>query len=139
MFEFEKVLSDNVSYSVSKIEYTTSSSGNSATGYKFEDRISVCEKNDKELAIDFSRRLYLEPERLFDVYICYNVRWTVKDADAVQTTDNEEIIRNLVSQKRGFIDGVIYSRISLLMSEITSAVGNPPIVTQPIFVGGDTD
>ena len=94
---------------------------------------------DKEYASDnvefkISRNLSFEPKSLVDINVCFSVVLKVDDKYKDSSELDYELIRNeMLSEDSAFMP-IIMSRISLIISQLTSSYGERPIITPPSFM-----
>lgn len=90
-------------------------------------------RNPSFLRIECSRKVFFEPESLFEVEVVYFVDHYLKADTSLDSFSDEQIERELFEdleyysqQKQGFMN-----RISLLISQITATFGGNPVVSPP--------
>lgn len=95
--------------------------------YVFNDGIKSIEHKEKESVIIIEREVYFEPKYLYELTVSIEFKLIHDNFDL----SNEDQILNEI------IDSVentsAFERLSLLISNITSAQGNTPIMTPSIF------
>ena len=81
-----------------------------------------------------SRKLCLEPAAILDIEISFNIRFALINTNdpAVNCVDWK---KEILSNGKEYLNNV-YSRISLLISSITSANGSIPVITPPSYISG---
>ena len=102
---------------------------------KGEDKYEIKDINKDGFSVEVSRRVYLEPNYVFDIFVSFIVSFEF-DVDTKKIYDD-----NFIDIKKKIEENVIVlldkttvlSRVSALISSITTHVGLNPIVTAPNF------
>ncbi|MGM9882005.1 MAG: hypothetical protein ACI31S_04100 [Bacilli bacterium] len=124
---------DGYRYKLKDISYNTfdmEDDENSEVEISFVDDFDIVKNNDKILIIDFNRKLIMSGDALFNLSITYRIEHFVKQDENIHLKDyniDEEIKKNIE-----MFSGNVMSKVSLLISEITSNFGTFPIITPPI-------
>lgn len=124
---------DGYRYKLKDISYNTidiEDDENSEVEISFVDDFDIVKNNDKILIIDFNRKLIMSGDALFNLSITYRIEHFVKQNENIHLKDyniDEEIKKNIE-----MFSGNVMSKVSLLISEITSNFGTFPIITPPI-------
>lgn len=124
---------DGYRYRLKDISYNTidiEDDENSEVEISFVDDFDIVKNNDKILIIDFNRKLIMSGDALFNLSITYRIEHFVKQDENIHLKDyniDEEIKKNIE-----MFSGNVMSKVSLLISEITSNFGTFPIITPPI-------
>lgn len=124
---------DGYRYKLKEISYNTidiEDDENSEVEISFVDDFDIVKNNDKILIIDFNRKLIMSGDALFNLSITYRIEHFVKQDENIHLEDyniDEEIKKNI-----DMFSGNVMSKVSLLISEITSNFGTFPIITPPI-------
>lgn len=124
---------DGYRYKLKDISYNTidiEDDENSEVEISFVDDFDIVRNNDKILIIDFNRKLIMSGDALFNLSITYRIEHFVKQDENIHLKDyniDEEIKKNIE-----MFSGNVMSKVSLLISEITSNFGTFPIITPPI-------
>ena len=132
MTKIDEIISGNCTLYLEKVKY--------ARINETEEEVVLIVNDDIEVRLDsnfqgiegvITRKLSFEPKSLFEVEVSFGVFLEFNDDyKGVDTWDMDEL-------KREFLDGQcvitnsILSRISLLISQLTSSYGERPIVTPP--------
>ena len=98
------------------------------------DNIAI-EKMSDRLRIDFIRKLYFEPSSNFELTLGYFVEHFLTEENSLQDF-TEDQIKEEVSKDENFYfqnDRGFAARISMLVSQITSTFGGPPVILPPVF------
>ena len=79
------------------------------------------------------RDISFTPVSVFHIAVNYEIVWKPKYWQAIESVENDEIIQSMLSEKKDFLCSMA-GRISLLISQITSSTGIPPIITPGEFI-----
>ncbi|SEA06405.1 hypothetical protein SAMN04515656_10357 [Eubacterium aggregans] len=82
--------------------------------------------------ITLTRTLVADPVKLFEIMVAFEVILFFIDGDQ-NNLDQSEIEERLINEESDLLDDIA-GRISLLIAQITSSYGNPPIVTPPVIM-----
>ena len=131
MIDFNRYFLHDHQIFLDNINYETVKAGVAEPGVKLncKDTI-VAQLNEKTgIKITFNRTLSFEPERLFFLSVTFGVtmRFNPVYADEIEWRDVD--IAGEFKKNCPQILTNLMSRTSMLISEITSAAGQPPIVT----------
>ena len=98
------------------------------------DKIDV-EKMSDRLRIDFTRKLYFEPASNFELTLVYFVEHFLKEENSLQDFTEDQIKAEVLEDEDFYFqnDRGFAARISMLVSQITSTFGGPPVILPPIF------
>ena len=86
---------------------------------------------DNDLHILITRALSINPSSLFELSVTFGLLLHFKQGQTVQHTDNEW--HEIFTKEDNPYFANIMSRISLVISQITSSYGQQPLVTPPNF------
>ena len=86
-------------------------------------------QNDLHVLVE--RNLSIQPKCLFELKVAYGILLHFKDGCSVQHTDEEWL--EFFSKNDNPYTSLVMSRISLVISQITAANGQQPLVTPPQF------
>ena len=131
MISISEAFEDQVQFTLNKVlfEFLEPSSENDpGIQVVTKDYINILTKNREFMNIVLGRDISFEPSGLFLINVSFEITWKTKDKEAVQSATNEEIIQAMLKEKTAFLSNM-YSRISLLISQITSTIGVPPLIT----------
>ena len=97
------------------------------------DSITMVRRNLKDVVLNIRRSLKLEPVVVYALEVEVQILiGFVDDCDTSAMTD-EDIIQEFKKSCGGLLSTVM-SRISVLISTITGANGQTPLITQPIYI-----
>ena len=97
------------------------------------DSITMVRRNLKDVVLNIRRSLKLEPVVVYALEVEVQILiGFVDDYDTSAMTD-EDIIQEFKKSCGGLLSTVM-SRISVLISTITGANGQTPLITQPIYI-----
>lgn len=124
----------NGSYSLylDKVEYVRISENDEEVALNIKDDIEI-KLHDKFQGIEgiIIRKLSFEPRSLFEITVSFGVFLEFNDKyKENEIVDIEEIKKEFIDEQSAIIN-IIMSRISLLISQLTSSYGERPIVTPP--------
>lgn len=133
MFNFDQAFSDQVQFALEEAKYKKIDAGDQKNvQLATNDTASIIHRDDKKIVIWFTRELRFMPSCLFDITVSFETIWTIKDNSLINDETDDMIISQVLKEKVAFV-GTIYSRISLLIAQMTSAIGNPPLFTPPSY------
>ena len=136
MIDFEKYFRINNDFTLNQIEYRSIDTHDSpdATNFVCKDNLEVLRKDGERIDLLFTRNLYFEPSYLYEIRVSANfsieyIQNNKSEVDWSQIDLIEEI-----KNDQNMVLGRIISKISLLISEITSCSRFIPVITPPSFM-----
>ena len=136
MSAFTEYFAGECSISLENVTYNKLEENNGAVTLKVKDSIDIKEKeNDIDsLEIIVSRNLTFEPRSLAEINVSFGVELRLND----QYKNSEQLdyarVRDEIISEDSVLTSIIMSRISMLISQLTSSYGERPIVTPPSFL-----
>ena len=131
MIDFEKNLSEEFEFRLSRVEYEGIEQP--AAAEKLEvitfDEV-VAEAKDSHILLTLTRKLSFKPSSLFAITVCFEVAIPLMGISG-EDLGGEDIATAFKETPNAYVND-IFSRASLLISQITAAGGQIPIVTPPI-------
>lgn len=94
---------------------------------KVEDKIST-QNSENQLVVTFERNVYFEP-RIFDIYVKFDIIMYYNEGMGAEGAEIDWA-SELLNNQNPYITNIA-SRASLIISSITSAYGQQPLVTPP--------
>lgn len=140
MIDFHKYVLPDQEYSLDVVDYHRidgESNGNTDPDFVLSDSISADIIDNKQLKINFQRRLFCEPEGVFSLHVSFTTIFTL-DPETKDEVDwsKVNIAEEIVNYGEGLLTNIV-SRTSLLISQITSSFGQLPIMTPPTLAKSD--
>ena len=132
MANVDEYFNGSCSLYLDKVEYKRISENDSEVVLNVNDNIDIkLDDNCQGIEGIVTRRLSFEPQSLFEITVSFGVFLEFKDEyKGINNLDLDEL-------KEEFLDGqsvitnIVMSRISLLISQLTSSYGERPVVTPP--------
>ena len=133
MIQLQDYFETSYRYALNAIEFKKAVDGEapSEAVLSFADRYEIVRFDENELQASYSRRIFFSPPALFDLLVEYNFILDLKKESGAVILTEADIIEAL--ENSDFISEII-ARVSLLVSEITFASGNNPLVLPPNFI-----
>lgn len=136
MSVFDKYFTGECSISLEKVGYNKLDEIESDVSLRINDCIAIKENKYDWDKIEFiiSRNLSFEPRSLVEIDVSFGVILELNEKyKGSKQLDYKSIISDMISEDC-VITSIIMSRISLLISQLTSSYGERPIVTPPSFI-----
>ena len=132
--EFDKYFLSNCNVFLHHAEYDTLSLGGEPK-LTVTDSINAYDVSDENVRIEISRSVSAAPGQLFSLKVVFGVLLT-KNPLVIGELDwsKVNVAEEFKKAKKPLINNVV-SRISMLISSITSASGVVPVVTPPQLIG----
>lgn len=102
---------------------------------KYEDFVSTeIIENGKQLRVLFTRRIYHQPESLYELFVSFGAIYYFKKEyiNSAEVKDIDFLKKFKENRNTLFLN--IISRTSMLISQITSSHGKIPLVTPPLYM-----
>lgn len=132
MVKLDEYFNGSYSLYLDKAEYTRISENDGEVVLNVKDDIDI-NLDSKGQGIDaiITRRLSFTPNSLFEITVSFGVFLEFKDEyKDDETLDLNELKKEFFVGQSAIIN-IVMSRISLLISQMTSSFGERPIVTPP--------
>lgn len=97
------------------------------------DNITIVRRGLKNIVMNVRRSLRLEPVKVYELDVEISVMLDFIDEYDSSTITDEELIRIFKKTCSGLLS-TIMARASVLISVITGANGQSPLVTQPFYI-----
>ena len=100
------------------------------------DEISYSNVSLKGFTLTYTRRAYLNPKSFFEVSVVYTSTVVFDDDAGVKILQTQERVQKWIEGNAVRIVNTFYlpGRASLLISNMSSAAGFEPIISQPSFI-----
>jgi hypothetical protein len=119
---------------LSTVSYKAHEFQNESCQIKCEDKIDILPPTDCYLEIIVTRKLVCVPEGPFEVSAAYSIRHGLREEHIGKVSwADYSIFDEIMADKDFFITDDV-SRLSLIISQITSSFNTLPLVTPPIFI-----
>lgn len=89
---------------------------------------------DNQLHLTVTRNIRFDPSDLFELTVSYGVVLSFNSETKNDVNWDEIDIQEEFKEYGSFVLSNIMNRISLLISQITSSYGQPPIIMPPTFI-----
>ncbi|MDD3206006.1 MAG: hypothetical protein PHS74_09785 [Lachnospiraceae bacterium] len=136
MFDFDKYFNQEIEIYLENVEYNlikNESTDIANIEIDCKDIIDYEEKENK-LCFHFSRVIKFSPEKLFSIKIVYGFNLKFLNKENIDFSINEiDWVKEIIENGAEYVNNVA-GRTSLLISQITSSSGQPPLVTPPSFM-----
>lgn len=135
MNPIEKYFSGGCSISLENVTYNKLDEIDDEVSLSVKDNLEIKEdhsSNNIELLI--SRHLTFEPKSLVDINVSFGVVMELDSKFKGDTQLDHELLKKELLNNDNVIMPIIMSRISLLISQLTSSYGERPIITPPTFM-----
>lgn len=133
MFDFDKYFKAEYQYALKDINYNLieKNIGSNSAQIKFSDAITSNIEN-RQLRVNFCRRVYFEPETIFDLSVAFCVIISFKDDISIDDM-NIDWVREFTENENPYLGNII-CRAANVISAITSSYGQQPIITPPRII-----
>lgn len=134
MINFAEIFNENYQYFLKDIDYKvlTAMPLSNDIGIDIKDTISYETKNGSEFELSINRKVGFVPDQLYELSVCFCASLNIINKEKMQNVNWDEEFRNN-PVFANIIQGLL-SRISLLISQITSSYGQNPLVTPPNII-----
>ena len=124
------------SISLDEVSYKKLDEADEDVTLNIKDDIQIKENlcDSDRMTFIFSRNLSFSPKALFDITVNFEVVLELNDQYKGTNDWDYDKIRNGLLSEKNVIISIVMSRISLLISQLTSAYGERPIITPPSFM-----
>lgn len=89
------------------------------------------------IEIIITRNLSFAPKSLVDITVTFSVYLELNEKYAKNNVIDYKALKNYLLFKENTLTSIVMSRISLLISQLTSSYGERPIITPPSFMTED--
>ncbi|NLF27617.1 MAG: hypothetical protein GX592_06930 [Clostridiales bacterium] len=120
---------DEYRFALKKVAYAKISAEPSKdSALKITDRVEIAKRKPEEVSALFSRRVFFEPEAMFDVCVTYDIVLKVMGGKDISSVSDDDFAHAVLESEVLSAPG---SCASLLISEITMMGTGSPIVIPP--------
>ena len=136
MSTFTEYFAGECSISLENVTYNKLKENDGDVTLKVKDSIEIKEKQNDVNSLEFivSRSLTFDPKSLAEINVSFGVVLELND----QLKNSEQLdyarLRDEIISEDSVLMSIIMSRISMLISQLTSSYGERPIVTPPSFL-----
>lgn len=134
MSNFDEYFTGGCSISLENVVYKKLDEIEGEVTLNVKDALEIKEKHLDNIEIIISRNLSFSPYSLVDITVTFGVILELKDKYVGDGQLDYELIKNELIDDDCVIISIIMSRISLLISQLTSSYGERPIITPPSFM-----
>ncbi|NLO09277.1 MAG: hypothetical protein GX129_05340 [Clostridiales bacterium] len=136
MFDFEKYFSLNQDLLLKQIDYKSIEVHDSPETAKLvcKDELEILKIDEEKIDLIFTRKLNFEPKCLYELTISFGFSLVFNQNNKLEVDWNKIDFVKELKDDQNVVLGNIISRVSLLISEITSCNGFIPIITPPSFM-----
>ena len=133
----EEYFEDEQGFYLDKVVYNRIDKKNQAEEYSLKciDNIEAVVE-EKTVKLTVKRVLQFEPEEIFELSVSYGAILKIKEEKKSYAWDKMNLAEEF-RENGQFVLGNLMSRISLLIAEITSSFGQPPIILPPVVAPKD--
>ncbi len=134
MLKLERFFSTGIQINLVNITYNSIdlSSEDSNFNIHCQDSLKTKLNGDRSLSAFFTRKVFLDPKALFELSVTYEAVMDI-DEDSKDEINDIDFDKE-ISENGEDILMILASKCSLLISQITSASGQNPIITPPNFI-----
>lgn len=137
MIDFVACFLPTFEFSLNDIRYKKLDISNSDSSEKQLNCIDTIKAelvDPRHVRVEFTRELNFSTQDIFELSVTFGALYTTnEDSDQNIDWDNIDISAELLKSGAPVLN-VLTSRISLLISQITSSYGQPPVVTPPTLI-----
>lgn len=136
MTMFNEYFTGNCSISLENVKYEKINEfeGNVTLEIKDDFKIKKNTINSSAVELIISRKLSFIPRSLVDITVSFGVGLELNEKYKGNNAPDEDTLKNELFTEDNLITSIVMSRISLLISQLTSSYGERPIVTPPSFI-----
>lgn len=132
MTKIDEVLNGKCSLYLDKVEYKRLDESDCEVSLKVKDDVEIKLDNKLQgIVAIITRKLSFTPMSLFEITVTFGVYLEVNDDYKDLKTINLSAIKDEFLDDDCVITNIVMSRISLIISQLTSSFGERPIVTPP--------
>ncbi|MGN0318670.1 MAG: hypothetical protein ACI4E1_12140 [Lachnospira sp.] len=132
----DKYFTGNCSISLENVTYNKLDEIEGNVTLSVKDDLKIKENISNTGFIDciISRNLSFVPKSLVDITVSFGISLELNEkCKKTNTLDYDTLKKHLISED-SVIASIVMSRISLLISQLTSSYGERPIITPPSFM-----
>ena len=136
MTMFNEYFTGDCSISLENVKYEKINEfeGNVTLEIKDDFKIKKNTINSSAVELIISRKLSFIPRSLVDITVSFGVGLELNEKYKGNNALDEDTLKNELFTEDNLITSIVMSRISLLISQLTSSYGERPIVTPPSFI-----
>lgn len=131
---YKELFQTRFQYGLSNIDYHRINNGILQNGIKYqsvlEDSCTIVNRENGTVHARIGRRLFYEPEGLYDLSVVFDVFLTVTDESGLAASTEEDLCNAIMSDNESCASNIL-SRISLIIAQITSTAGKEPVILPP--------
>lgn len=133
----EDYFEDEQVFYLDKVFYNRIDKKNQAEEYSLKcvDNIEAVAEEEK-VRLTVKRVLQFEPKEIFELSVSYGAILKIKEDKKSYAWDKIDLAEEF-RENGQFVLGNLMSRISLLIAEITSSFGQPPLILPPVIASKD--
>lgn len=134
----EDYFEDEQGFYLDTVHYNRIDKKDQAEEYSLKciDNIEAVAEEDA-VRLTVKRVLKFEPEEIFELSVSYGAVLKIKEEKKKSFTWEKIDLVEEFRENGQFVLGNLMSRISLLIAEITSSYGQPPIILPPVIASKD--
>ena len=137
MIDFVACFLPTFEFSLNDIHYKKLDISNSDSSEKQLNCIDTIKAelvDPRHVCVEYTRELNFSTQDIFELSVTFGALYTInEDSDQNIDWNNIDISAELLKSGAPVLN-VLTSRISLLISQITSSYGQPPVVTPPTLI-----
>lgn len=99
------------------------------------DEVFFQKQDGANVEFEVVRRMDFEPEGVFEITTVYTIRRVLNDEYVDQDIDFREYLRSLTIADINALCGNVFSSMSLVISQLTQASNNMPMISPPMYCG----
>lgn len=134
MSNFDEYFTGGCSISLENVVYKKLEESPEDVSLNIKDNLNIQKKGSDDIELIISRNLSFTPYSLVDISVSFSVLLELNDKHKGDKSPDYNTIKNEILNKDNVIMSIIMSRISLLISQLTSSYGERPIITPPSFM-----
>ena len=136
---FDKYFTGNCTISLENVAYRKLDEIEEDVTLNVKDDIEIKEKvsNSGSIECIFSRNLSFVPKSLVDITVSFGISLELNEKYKETNNLDYDILKKHLLSEDSVIASIVMSRISLLISQLTSSYGERPIITPPSFMTED--
>lgn len=134
MSNFDEYFTGGCSISLKNVVYKKLAEIEADVSLNVKDNLDIHKEGSDNIELIISRNLSFTPYSMVDIDVSFSVFLELNDKYKGDKQLDYTLIKKEILNKDSVIMSIIMSRISLLISQLTSSYGERPIITPPSFM-----
>ena len=136
---FDEYFTGNCSISLENVHYEKLDELEGEVDLEVKDNLQINDvtSSSDHIEIIISRNLSFRPRSLVDITVSFGIILELNEKHKGTNKPDFDTLKSELFTKDSVIASIVMSRISLLISQLTSSYGERPIITPPSFMSAE--